>query len=370
MRRRTRNRAAVAAAATASALLAPGAVAAQRTVPEGFFGTNWDGEIAHQSSAKTRESNWARMPRKGVESVRATFLWSAAQPYGPTAPDFAQSDELVRLAAKNGLRLLPVVASPPRWARRADAPNSPPRVPKPYVDYLRALIGRYGPTGIFWSEHPALRKRAIRVWQIFNEPSANYQWTVPEGEDWAPSYGRVLRAAYRAVKAADPEARVVLAGLPNFSYRDLGHLYDAGDIHGQFDVAAVHPYTARKHGVLTIARRFKDVMKKHGDGGKQLWVTELGLPASKGKSSDPSAIQTDDAGMARFLEESYKDLAANRKALNLRYVHWYTWASTYNGWIFNYTGLRRYDRQGPNEVQYDKPALAAYGKLARRLEGR
>src|SRR5437867_3000564 len=83
----------------------------------------------------------------------------------------------------------------------------PPADRAAYARYLQALIGRYGPDGGFWSLNPSLAKRAIRVWQIFNEPSASYQWTVPQGQDWAPSYGRVLRTAYAAVKQADPRAR-------------------------------------------------------------------------------------------------------------------------------------------------------------------
>jgi hypothetical protein len=172
------------------------------------------------------------------------------------------------------------------------------------------------------------------------------------------------------IKDADPGAKVVLAGLPNRSYQDLEHLYKAGNIRGSFDVAALHPYTHHDHGVLTIAQRFRAVMKKYGDDKKEMWITELGLPASKGKSDDPSTLQTTNSGMAQFLYWSYKDLMKNRQTLRVPKVYWYTWASNYKGWIFNYTGLRRYAHKGNGESQSSKPALDTYRKLARHAEGR
>ena len=126
--------------------------------------------------------------------------------------------------------------------------------------------------------------------QIWNEPSEYYQWSIPDGQDWAPGYGKLVRKSYKAIKDADPSVKVVLAGLPNTSPQYLDRLYKNGNIHGYFNVAAIHPYTAHKHGVLILTKQFRAVMKKHHDGGKKLWVTELGLPASKDKTSDNSEI--------------------------------------------------------------------------------
>jgi polysaccharide biosynthesis protein PslG len=369
--RRSWQSAALAVAAVVALLaLAPGAAAAKRTVPVGFWGVNWNGEITFNSGWDTRVLNWQKMADSGVESARAEFLWSRAQPHATDPVDYTYTDNTVELAVTSGIQLLPVISGAPRWARQSDAPNSPPKNNGAYANFVRELIVRYGPEGSFWDENPLLTKRPIRAWQIFNEPSLDYQWTIPEGKDWAPGYGKLVRRVYPVVKDADPGAKVVLAGLPNDSYQDLEHLYKVGNIHGSFDVAALHPYTHHEHGVLTIAKRFRAVMKKYGDGKKQLWVTELGLPASKGKSKDKSSLQTTDSGMSKFLEQSYKDLTENREKLRVPKVYWYTWASSYRGWFFNYAGLRRFAHKGSQEVQVDKPALAVYAKLARRAQGR
>jgi hypothetical protein len=77
--------------------------------------------------------------------------------------------------------------------------------------------------------------------------------------------------------------------------------------------------------------------------------------------------------MASFMRATYDDLTAGRRwqKLGVTRVYWYTWASSYSGWIFQFTGLWRYV---PAAVQRQdalgaKPSLAVYRELARRVEG-
>ncbi len=352
------------------------AAAAKREVPRGFFGANWSFEVV-KSSPSTQDSTWGRMAQNGVEAQRTTFFWSHAQPNpgGPT--DFSETDAKVILAVSHGIELLPVVAFGPWWARESDAPHSPPSGVgySAYAGYLNDLVERYGPSGSFWADHPELPYRPIRSWQIWNEPSARYQWDVSSGENWASSYGKLLRYSYYAIKDRDPEAHVVVAGLANRADRDLDYLYKVGKIHGLFDVAALHPYTAQPHGVLTLIRRFKAVMKKHHDGNKQLWITEFGLPAGKGKSGIKSTLQTDDAGMVKSLRDSFGDMIEKRRwhKLGVTHMYWFTWASRYSrggkGWIFDWSGLLKYRKKNGQDVFSARPALGAYRDVARSAEG-
>ena len=352
------------------ALVIASAALAARSVPHGYFGVNWDQEVAYRSSPATRDEQWGGMAAAGVESVRTPVLWSQAQPSKNGPVSFKATDSMVRLAAQHGLELIPVVTQAPWWGRKyPDKPFSPPSNDAAYTRYLRKLVERYGPNGSFWTSHPQLPKLPVRSLQVWNEPSEYYQWSIPDGKDWAPGYGKLLRKSYTAIKKEDPRVKVVLAGLPNTSPQYLEHLYEKGNIHGQFDVAAVHPYTAQKHGVLTLARQFRAVLDKHGDRHRKLWVTEMGLPASKGKTSDSSELQTTDRGMAKFLTASYRDLIKNRTKLKLDHVFFYTWASVYQGWIFKWTGLYVYNRDHGQDVFQAKPAYQAYVKLARSGEG-
>ena len=62
---------------------------------------------------------------------------------------------------------------------------------------------------------------------------------------------RLLRASRRALRAADPGSRTILAGLPNESWIALRKIYKAGG-RGTFDVVALHPYTGRPRNVIKL----------------------------------------------------------------------------------------------------------------------
>lgn len=356
----------------ALALLAlPIAGASARSVPTGFFGANWDRDIRYKASPTVQLQAWDRMAQVGVESQRTNFNWAAAQFYGPDQKfDWKHTtDPIVKLAAAHHIRLLPVVMTAPEWARSRHKRNAPPSKRKAYAKYLVAAIKRYGPHGSFWKRHPELPKVGIRDWQIWNEPSEQYQWDIPSDRDWAPGYAKLLKIAYKAAKKADPSVRIVLAGLPSRSWEYLAHLYDVGHIHGYFDIAAVHPFSAEKHGPLIIAKYFRKVMRENKDGKKPLLVTETTLPASKGKAESQYGLETTDAGMARFLTATYTDFMKNRKKLRIGRVYWETWASGYEGMLFDYTGLVRYRNDNGEESTKEMPALGAFEKLALRAEG-
>jgi polysaccharide biosynthesis protein PslG len=327
----------VAVVASACALATPASAA-----PARFFGVVYDRDV-NEAPAATQDQQFALMHDTGVQTVRRVFSWAAAQPDQSQPPNFAETDALVTRAARNDIEILPIVMYAPVWARQsADDVASPPRNNDDYVAFLNALVARYGPSGSFWAEHADVPKRPLRVWQVWNEPQLRYQWG---DKDWETSYGKLLNAAYPALKKADPGSRVVLAGATNFAWDALESLYDKGNIKGKFDIAALHPYTGSAGRVVKAAQLFRAVLGKHGDGGKPLWITELAWPASKGRVNPPkglAALPTTDRGMATRLTRAYKLL---RRTKVVQRAYWYTWASAYkkaNG-IFDFTGLERYN---------------------------
>ncbi len=356
------------AAAAALLVLLPAAASAQRAVPPLFYGANWDGEIEMHAPESLRDAENARMAKSGVETKRIAFEWMRAQKSKSAPFNHTKTDRAVRHATAHGIDILPVVILAPKWARQyPNVGHSPPKSFADYTRYLRALIARYGENGSFWLENPLVPKRPIRQWQIWNEPHLQYQWSIPTGQDYAPGYGKLLRASYKAIKAEDPGATVVLGGVSNESWKYLDHMYRKGKIKGAFDVAALHPYTSKPEGIITLTKRFRIVMRRHGDGAKPLWITELGLPASKGREKSKSAHQTTYEGMADFLTTAMEKLVAGQRSANVRVsrVYWYTWASVYCcGDIFRYNGLRAYDPR--DQTLRDKPAYSAFVESARR----
>ena len=367
----TVNRSFTALAAIVAALLCSAApAAAQRDVPQNFYGVDYDADIADDAPSALQDEQFSEQAKTGVETTRVVFSWKRVQSRNGGTPHWSVTDPIVEHAASHGIDLLPVVIDAPRFAREnPNAYHSPPlKDPRYMARFMVALIGRYGVNGSFWSEHPDVPKRPLRTWQIWNEPHLRFQWD--SDRPWAKDYGRQLRFDYKAIKRADPGATVVLAGLSNTSWEFLDEAYRKGRIHGYFDVAAMHPYTRRPDGVVALVRRFRTVMRRHHDSRKQVWITELGLPASKGQVKTDNVLQTSDSGMADFLTTSIEKLVAYQKSPNVRVarVYWYSWASTYCCKdIFRYTGLREYDPR--EQTLADKPALSTYLDSARRHQG-
>ena len=332
------------------------AAPAGAAVPRDWLGVVVDGPMTEA----TLDGEWDRLADSGARSVRTAFYWPYGEP-SPGAYDFSRYDPVVLAAAARGLRVLPVVHGTPAWAaERPDDFASPPRDGADLGRFLAALAVRYGPGGSLWSEHPEVRKRPIRDWQVWNEPNLDRYWST---RPWARSYVRVLRAARRGLLEADPGARVILAGLPNRSWTALRAIYRAGGRRA-FDAVALHPYTGKPQHVVKIVRFARRVMRRHHDARKPIWVTELSWPASEGKADAPLGFETDDRGQARRLREGLRRLAAARRKLRIRRVYWYTWLSVEGGVnAFNWSGLRRL-RDGQI---VSSPALRAFRRAARKL---
>jgi hypothetical protein len=310
-------------------------------------------------------AQWGRMAASGVETARVVFSWADAQQVQGAPVDFTRTDALVAGAVAHRIDLLPVVLYAPPWARTDPALfNAPPNGTDGYTAYLQALVARYGPQGTFWTEHPELPLRPLRTWQIWNEPQLRFQWNAP---GYVQGYGNLLRASYQTLKAADPGCTVVLAGATNLSWKVISALYSKGGIKGLFDVVAVHPYTTTPAHVLRVVEFVRRVLRRHGDARVPIWVTELGFPASKGRSRSKNSLQTTPVGASRRLLRTYNLLIKHRRDRKVLVgrVYWYTWASSYRGDIFNFTGLWRYSGSSfKRQLQ-----LAAYRHSARRHEG-
>jgi hypothetical protein len=347
--------------------LAPAAEAAKRRVPQGFYGAMYDRAVTRAPEAD-QDAQMALMARSGVESVRTTFSWAAAQPRPAEAPDFSATDAVVARASRRGLRVLPVVISTPVWAREdpADVASAPSN-PEDYAVYLRDLVERYGPTGSFWAEHPDVPRRPLREWQIWNEPHLDGFWA--SSRPWQESYTDLLGSARDAVKQVDPGAKIVLASMADYAWRHLQKVYDAG-ARGLFDVMAMNFYTSKPSDEVRAIRKVRAVMRRNHDSKLPVWLTEITWPAAKGRDRPRASWQRSwyqtDRGMARRLTQAYDVLVKYRRSVRLGRVYWYTWSSGYEaGDLFDFGGLLSYD----GSAFRARPALRAYQRSARRHEG-
>jgi hypothetical protein len=217
-----------------------------------------------------REIAAARALHAGV--VRASTPWSVLEPHGPgqiSPSALAFTDRLVSDASAAGIRVIMIVDSTPCWATTAPASllrgctgarNSsanawPPRDPSTYAAFVAYLAGRYG-----------TQLAAIEIW---NEPDQSNQLYFA-GPEKPQRYAAIVRAAYPAIKSANPQVPVIAGSLVGSSGAFLRALYAAG-IKGYYDGLAVHFYNL----VLGSVRAIHEVQLANGDS-KPLWLDEFG----------------------------------------------------------------------------------------------
>jgi hypothetical protein len=118
----------------------------------------------------------------------------------------------------------------------------------------------------------------VRTFEIWNEPNASTFWKPqPNPED----YARLLEAAYRSCKDADPGATVLGCSTSGTDLSFIGRVLDAGG--GRFmDGVSFHPYC---QPLPPERRLLADIAKLNGIApGKPLWITEFGYPVYTGAS--------------------------------------------------------------------------------------
>ena len=299
-------------AIAAVCLLAPPS-AASAAVPPGFFG------IVPQEAPT--ESDYSRMDGV-VGTLRMPFYWPQLEPSRGIF-DFTTIDQEVRLAAQHGIRVLPFVWGSPPWltASPAESPLRSEAGPGAWSQLLRRLVNRYGPDGSLWSQ--AGPRLPIREWQIWNEPNFVLFWR-PHPSPRA--YARLLGLSARAIRAADPGARIVAGGVAPVGagmlpYRFLEALYRVRGAKKNFDVVALHPYATSLFGVELYVRRTRRAMAEAGDARTPLLIGELGIASDAPR---PTAFDKGMRGQAEFLRSAYALLLDRRRRWRISGVDWFS----------------------------------------------
>lgn len=343
-------------------LLSP---AVAQAAPRGFFG------IVPQTTLTGEDT--ARMRSGGVETIRVPIAWSSIQSSPNGGYEWSGVDQIVALAARDRLEVLPFFLSTPRWLsrdhRRLPVDNARQR--QAWAAFIGAAVERYGRGGQFWDEHgpgslTPLPAVPIRAWQIWNEENFFY-FTRPASPG---RYARLLKITRPAVKQADPRADIVIGGLfgnpkqnpPNGmdAVDFLDRLYRVRGIKATFDAVALHPYAADTLELRFLVEQVRGTMVRHRDSRAGLYLTEVGW----GSQFNPRvvAFEVGLRGQARELRSAYSYLVPNRRRLGLRQVDWFTWKDISGSCSFcDSSGLfRRGGKFRP------KPAWHAFVRFARR----
>jgi hypothetical protein len=204
--------------------LPAGAGASTIPVPRDYYGVNYAQIATHDPP--TRDRQLAEIAHLGITQVRALIAWYAVEPNAPVGTqhtyDFQFSDQLIGAAASHGIHLQVIFGFTPSWASGnnvvdstlCNTVNAPSQRPDGVSDYAlaaAAMVQRYGDGGSFWAENPDLPYRPVTTWEIWNEPSNPGYWCPTPNPGM---YADMFALAARDMKAVDPNARTVVAGLP------------------------------------------------------------------------------------------------------------------------------------------------------------
>jgi hypothetical protein len=336
-RSRAPRRALAAGLVAAIALLAPAAATAAKKGPPGFYGVS--------SSGALDDSDLSRMGKARVGTLRLMFNWGEIQPTAGGPYDFAATDRVVALAARNRVRLLPFLYGTPPWARncagvpadRCDRvdPLQSAAGKDGWPKFVAALVARYGPNGTFWTTGGVQSTLGpgpapvspIRRWQIWNEVNSELFF---QPSATPAAYERLLRSSSGAIRAVDPRAKVVLAGLfyspaqgirmPKF----LDRLYRIRGAKNLFDAVAVHPYSPDLRGMTLQMDQARQVMRRRKDGAGRLVVSELGW-GSRNQGNRGSSLYKGPKGQRKMLQQAYRLLTAERRRYKLDALLWFSW---------------------------------------------
>jgi polysaccharide biosynthesis protein PslG len=304
-----------ASAAGSSTPTVPGATAAPGGTVYGMSDPDLIGE-SPDAQVQTLE----QMKAIGITSVRVDASWYWGQPTEGGPFDWTPLDQVVASLRKVGLSVDLDINQTPAWAGISSAGGSSwaqPASAAAFAAWAGAVAARYGPEG-------------VQLFEIWNEPNLVGSW---EPTPDPAAYTADLKAAYAAIKAADPSAIVISGGLApaantSTSYDPRTFLEDmyADGAGGSFDGVGDHPYSYPATPdefeswsgwslMDQTSPSLRSIMAANGDSGKKIWITEFGAPTVGGSS-------VGDAGESTDLVEAI-DQARSTSWIGSLYI--YTW---------------------------------------------
>lgn len=208
----------------------------------------------------------------------------------------------------------------------------------------------------FWTEAVNHYEPDVIYFEVWNEENLSQSW--PGTID---QYAELLKTAYTSIKAANPNAQVVLGGL-GFDTDYLSNLYSRG-IKNYFDVLAWHPYgwqvgpddPASHYNVLN--NRLFSVAAANGDSAKPVFFNEIGY-----STNQQGGMSWDNQGIALS-----RTLMMVRRNPLIQNVSWWgpvdsaTIGQQESDLYYYHLGLMAYNSSG---VLQQKPAYYTFKNIA------
>lgn len=149
-----------------------------------------------------------------------------------------------------------------------------------YAEFLTKAVERYDGDGI--DDAPGIIT-PIKYWEILNEPSMQGGQTGGMGEELKffvgspDDYFQILKTSYETIKKADPEAKVLHAGMAGMQSDAVEFFAPIFTPEGgkYFDIANNHTISTNEQREDLSMIKFKKLLADNGLGDKPVWITEV-----------------------------------------------------------------------------------------------
>lgn len=279
--------------------------------------------VAQWWDLQALERDLGLVQEMGFGWVKQKFAWRDIEPFAKGEYDWYRPDYIVDAAERYNLDLIVRLDRQPLWTV-ASLPdeqihdNQPPVDLADFGDFCWEMANRY--------------KGRIAAYQVWNEPNLEREWGMKEPNP--AEYVALLQVCYEAIKAADPQAIVISAGLaptggplphamPDEQF--LQGMYDAGAA-DYFDVLGLNapgykapPEVAPEEAAVEangygngrwfVFRHVEDmrrVMVQNGDAAKQVAILEMGWTTDPRPDTGYSWHAVSEAEQADYLVRAYE----------------------------------------------------------------
>ena len=268
----------------------------------------WRPETAHRDLGMIQDAGFSWVKQnfgwRDIEATKGQFDWSI-------------TDRIMDQIDEFGLNVLVRLDHQPAWAGGGFPLTGPPDDLQDFADFVSAVAQRY--------------RGRVDAYQIWNEPNLAREWG---GQSPDPvRYAEMLKLAYAAIKAADPGAIVITAGLtptgtqppeamPDDAY--LRALYDAG-IQGHYDMLGLHAagfkappemdpaevaadeaYGGERFFCFRHVEDMRQIMLEYGDADTQVAILEFGWTSDPRPQSPYHWHAVDEFTKADYLVRAYR----------------------------------------------------------------
>lgn len=331
----------------------------------------WGPDDRWGTLARYAEIGENKMQELGINRHHEWISWKDCQSSGPgqiNVSCFDLLDKVLSMSNQRGIFVDVGVQGAPSWVNGSNDGGFIPGDGDPANPDFQQFVSYYGD---FMSQIVLRYKGRIYCWEIWSEPDSNWRIGRSASAEYkAAGYAYMLKQVYAKVKAANPDAVVIMGG-PTAWNSDtyINKLYAEG-AKNYFDIANIHPYTWNRWGdsnkpsqsaLFAKIGSMRSIMDINGDNTKPIWITEVGW-STRGNSTDRVVTESQQAEYIIDAIETIKSRYPSVKVVDffrLMDRQWYTSTSLEAGFGLLYTDVYR-DGMYTGHARYEpKPSFIA-----------